>query len=243
MRPNQPLQRAGSAAPASHAIRPAAERQVVRRLIRLTLLAAHLMLVGTSCTRTADNTEQVLEPQPTQDHQVYAAILRDPRAWEWKRTDLEQRNWVVEQSTSPYFLPESQQLIRWDEWFEGFLRGKFPSADIATIRAFRDAQLREPVALDEVFKSDAAVRLVTADTINSWKAGVPGMIWGSFWEAFPESDGLWTFSNIAYGPGGSEALVWFQVGAGGHAGVMQLALLKRQPDGWVVAELLPMGAA
>lgn len=82
------------------------------------------------------------------------------------------------------------------------------------------------------------VRLVRSDVLKELlaKSG-----WGSFYEAYPKTQGVLSFSAVAFGAGGSEALFSARLQCGKHCGYRDLVFLRKVNGLWtlIMKDALP----
>jgi hypothetical protein len=114
-----------------------------------------------------------------------------------------------------------------------YIRQELPSLSDATLSDYKQKN-KEQSSLKDSFKLKIKHVLIDEEEI---KRAIKDAGWKSFYEKYPESGGLVSFSRVGFNAATNQALVYFEHWCGGLCGSGNYILLRKEGEGWKVVSV------
>lgn len=121
--------------------------------------------------------------------------------------------------------------VSWEKEAES-LRGKEPTLQKATTDAFGKVDVEQALLRQPLHCAVECVVLDSAQLEAIFKKG--GGDWPAFYNRFPGSTGLLTFSRVGFSADGTQALFYVSGNCGGLCGAGYYVLMERHYEHWVI---------
>jgi len=120
-----------------------------------------------------------------------------------------------------------------------YIKDNLPSLDLSAILAFKEVNSK-PIQLDaKRFNKKKVVLLRKSDFKNMFNTGVR-QGWDLFFNTYPDSQGVLTFSSVGFSKDKDQALVYFGNQAGSVSGKGFLIQLEWNGKQWRIENRLPL---
>jgi hypothetical protein len=186
------------------------------RLLTIVLFVTLAAMASRGSSPTAEQHVRASE------YEVYAGFLLS----EQKRLGPSPREFVVRDET----LDATSDDVPIEKTMHALGEGCEDVSDdvLYAFRALRPTQS----PLDATRFPGISVRLIARDEFDTLFSGDLDRSWASFYARYPTSNGLYSFSRVAFSRAGDEAVMYVSHSCGGHCGVGKYVALKKQKGFW-----------
>ncbi len=139
---------------------------------------------------------------------------------------------IIIVDTTEYDESEIVEDMPWDK-MQKFLRKEVPSLQIATIKNFREMNLRQ-ANLKQRFDLPLPYELVTENTLNSIIHDIAD--WPKYYKRYPGAQGYLKLSHIGFSPDGKQAFFYASNHCGGLCATGSFTVAQKRGTRWVVVK-------
>jgi hypothetical protein len=134
--------------------------------------------------------------------------------------------------TTEYDVSEIEEDMPWEE-MQKFLRKEVPSLQAATIKNFREMNLRQ-AHLDQRFDLPLPYELVTGSTLDSIIHDVSD--WTGYYKRYPGAQGFLTLSRVGFSSDGNQAFFYASNHCGGKCATGSFTVAQKRGNRWAIVK-------
>jgi uncharacterized protein YkvS len=178
-----------------------------------------LLILSSSCDVIVRAPEEMVAPSPSEEeYLIYSTLIEEMVG------DVELI--VIRDSTRLEFVDDISETVEQ-------IRESTLGVDEEVLGNFRDKNAH-PLQFENRFSFTGTTVLMSQEEFDGIFVG--GGVWDEFYERYPKSNGIMTFSRVGFNSQFDEALVYIGIQSHFKDGAGYYVLLEKLNDGWIVGE-------
>jgi hypothetical protein len=208
-------------------------------LVRKNLILLLVVVAITSCTRGRSPAPPKNVEMSAAEYEVLSAWIDDTLTAKERAKTLDQI--VIYESTDSdddrLLRDENGQSVPWEKAAES-LRKKDSALQQTTLDTFRKANALKASVRPSLH---ASIRYQIANLSQLEPVfSKGGGSWPAYYQQFPHSQGLLTFSRVGFSADGTQAFFYYSNICGGLCGVGSYVVMERHANHWVIEKEIEM---